>query len=679
MENQHGDLMSMSDIASLAQVRRPVVNMWIKRHAAGSTPFPEPAVVRGEQRYFFSHDVVSWLEETGKGNNPHVRTDAGINIQIDPQDIEPLTALLALRTLVGEPLGTYAVDDLVDLADEEDPDDEFLFKEIHESRNLQHLAKKADMCADAAYTAAHALEAIYSARNTDDLKERSQTALSEDALSFLADVALALRGQGAIVEATRGGSDLLLSTLARLPETESLTVGLQQSDTAARSALARMAMRRVVAVAVGKDNVILDSVHTDGQATYLAQLPSPEAPDAPASALLSQIDELALSLDRQDRALIVGPASILSEPLEDKELDSIRSTILRSRRVHVIASLPSGVRAARPRQRMALWILGPELPSTGESPARMLVSDLSLRTLTQLLNADFGAQLAFGLRNMTSKRPVAVIHSRWMPLPTVVAASTGLIPAPRMEREIYTDYATSARAVAELEALAEVVQETNEARPEFPFEFSALETRLDFKRGHEPTIGELLESGALKHLPGTRFAPGDVDDSVRSGIGIWEAHLLPSAKTDAAISHFALANGYGNSQLTEPGDIVFSTTGEVRAVVDRAGSRVVRFPAKALRITADNSSGLIPDLIVEALNRQQLKQWPRTHIRICPEDKKDLLVRALEFLKNEQKIAQKRIETINALENSLTNMVIDQKIDMIDRRTQRKEGSNATP
>lgn len=58
------DRMTMSDVARLAGVRRPVVTVWRKRYAGSERPFPAPVdLVRGVER-FARDEIVGWLVAT---------------------------------------------------------------------------------------------------------------------------------------------------------------------------------------------------------------------------------------------------------------------------------------------------------------------------------------------------------------------------------------------------------------------------------------------------------------------------------------------------------------------------------------------------------------------------------------------------------------------------------------
>src|SRR5690625_433050 len=68
-------VISMSGIARLARVRRPVVTTWRRRKATGPDPFPAPVNPGADQLRFNAGEVAAWLARTGLGNNPTVSED----------------------------------------------------------------------------------------------------------------------------------------------------------------------------------------------------------------------------------------------------------------------------------------------------------------------------------------------------------------------------------------------------------------------------------------------------------------------------------------------------------------------------------------------------------------------------------------------------------------------------
>src|SRR6266545_1819089 len=127
--------MTMVDLARLAKVRRPVVSVWRSRPAP--TPFPEPLPGGTGEERFNADAVVDWLERTGRGNNPNVRADAaafawplGPTARDDATVFNSVMSLLCLRELAARKLGDLDNDELLDLAEDADPDDEYLLGEV---------------------------------------------------------------------------------------------------------------------------------------------------------------------------------------------------------------------------------------------------------------------------------------------------------------------------------------------------------------------------------------------------------------------------------------------------------------------------------------------------------------------------------------------------------------------
>ena len=104
-----------------ADVQRPVVSMWRRRPKAG-LGFPSPL----PDGRFDALEVVDWLEATKRGNNPDARGDLAIGTTLssttDPELLAILRLLVATRALLNEPLAGLDPDDLLDEAEELDPD-----------------------------------------------------------------------------------------------------------------------------------------------------------------------------------------------------------------------------------------------------------------------------------------------------------------------------------------------------------------------------------------------------------------------------------------------------------------------------------------------------------------------------------------------------------------------------
>ena len=100
------ETLTLQDIADLARVQRPVVSMWRRRRTVRGIeiPFPTPVLRSGDVEQFARDEVVSWLEATGRGNNPEARQDAPALSVPAGTDLEDAVVLLCLYALAGEEL-----------------------------------------------------------------------------------------------------------------------------------------------------------------------------------------------------------------------------------------------------------------------------------------------------------------------------------------------------------------------------------------------------------------------------------------------------------------------------------------------------------------------------------------------------------------------------------------------
>src|SRR3954470_17637246 len=93
-------LVTMSEIARLANVTRQAVTNWRSRPA--SSPFPGSVKVVGGIEQFDRDEVLDWLDETGRGKNPEARLDAPAVATPANLDLDRAVVLLALRTQVAQ-------------------------------------------------------------------------------------------------------------------------------------------------------------------------------------------------------------------------------------------------------------------------------------------------------------------------------------------------------------------------------------------------------------------------------------------------------------------------------------------------------------------------------------------------------------------------------------------------
>lgn len=403
----------LADIARLTHVQRPVVSMWRTRSAHSDLPFPASIATENGQEYFDVDEMVAWIEATGRGNNRTAREDAAAFASPDggsPRGDEVvflgLTALLCLEATSGQPLGGLTAADLLDLADEADPGDQLLFREIDAlGDRLTALARYADLLADAAYSPLAAFEQLMAERFRHHVPGHTRVALTPIGRQLVTELAMALAaGAGdavpTYVDPTVGGSDLLIELANRVDETASLEVRTSAGDEPAE----RLARRRLLVHDVDRRPLIVDDsggFDMPPFAVLLAQYPSPGRSSMTDTDILDAIDSSVLEMLSDGYGVVIAPAGALTD---STPAAAQRSAILRTNRVRGIVRLPVGLVTTRPRLGMALWVLGPVpagLREVGSEPIEpwTMVADLADVRLDDDVIDSLVTDLLAGLRS----------------------------------------------------------------------------------------------------------------------------------------------------------------------------------------------------------------------------------------------------------------------------------------
>lgn len=165
--------MSMSDMARLAGVQRPVVSMWRARYATGPKAFPAP-LPRSDQHgaLLFDDDaILAWLAKTGLGNNPDAHLEHALHaatLSRLAQHPDEASALLLLHHVAQAPPSALApaeVDEAILLAQ--------LAPELLPPRlDLTHpsiaaLLSEVEVVAEAAFTAEDGLARLVGSFSAD--------------------------------------------------------------------------------------------------------------------------------------------------------------------------------------------------------------------------------------------------------------------------------------------------------------------------------------------------------------------------------------------------------------------------------------------------------------------------------------------------------------------------------
>lgn len=552
---------TLADIARLAQVERPVVSMWRSRPLAGQ-PFPEPL----PDGSFDPETIASWLEATGRGNNPTPRADLAITRatrHATEAELNDFLTLLAVRILLDEPLTDLSADDLVDAADGLDPDDEFLFREV--DALLPRLEEMAAATEELCSSAWHPREAYERILHRRDAGRASR--LAGDLTGLLVALARELLGDsGTLVDVNASTSDLVIHLLSD-DEVAASSISLPTLGPTGRDVLRRYLVHGAAPRRLKLDEnwpLTLDSV-------LLARLPD----DADAG--LDHLNEIALQLEPRSTALVLGPAATLVDPLQPSRVAE-RDRLLRDDLVRAAIRLPQGLTEDGSRQHLALWVMSTPAATDALRTADLSGTRLTRRTAQVVLDdvlASLSAPTARAFGVLTS-----VDRAR------LVASGGSLVETQAAQRAQHTS-GPSDDAIRLTQLRAALRQPLPDP---MPFDFTLGEPRHSLTA----TLAQVITQGWARMLPGARIGttePGTTrlwtPDAVRSG-------------SPQQVDLLTLTQQHPHLALTEPGDIIVITQGQPAAIVDRVGGSAVAYPARVLRLS---SPRLTTVAVADAINR----------------------------------------------------------------------------
>lgn len=670
------ELISLPDIARLAHVQRPVVTVWRKRSQGTELPFPESKQKIGAQELFASEEIVQWLQATGRGNNPEFKEDSAAYSTLARENFPLVTSLLALQQFLGQPLAQFSPSELLDAADELDPDDEYLYSEIEEEQDkLASTVAYVDKLIDASFGALPAFESLLEDRFRSNEIEISRTALSEAARRLIAKCALELAGSDSVFhEATPGGSDLAYGLMQLVEESTLLQIRLpvakEQHD------ISRLAVRRLkMLLATNESFMAASPANGINPIIHLAQFPSPGMQKDDPLSVLQAIDDLVLELGPSDSAIIIAPASALVNAADQKAVSNVRASILRMGRVRAAISLSQGHFLFKPRTALGLWVIGPDNSDVPLAERRIMLADLSDLPLDDNVADDLVADLAASLMELHGLRAHSFRFAQWGLTSRIIASSRGLIPRNRATRQYpHSGAASLAAHQVAFEQLLEELNETSTARPQMDWELQLRGTNAQpVEHAGLATLDDLVSQGQVQVLSGTRFGKDSLLAPLQHGIGVWTSADIRGGQPTTAISYFDLAQSYSRAALTEPGDIVFSSADNPAATVDIEGAKAVNFPARILRIKSTADSGVHPEVLATDINVATTANWRQWAVRMLPPNTHEAMSRALQLIEEERQQAAKRIELLNAMSSRITSALLSGGLEILVPERLRKD------
>lgn len=668
--------MTLSDVASLSQVQRPVVSMWRKRSCGGPLPFPSPLETVNGVELFDADEVSAWLQATGRGNNPETGNDVAVHAQPAApagalkdgrKTFDGLTALLALKVMTGQVLANQTASGLLDEADEADPDDLFLYSELESLGSaLPGLASFADRLADSAYSAPAAFEKLLTHRFKEGLREHADTALTSAALKLVSSAAIELAAtldsRPVFVDATQGGSDVMLSIAQQFGESEPVTFLAADHDGGA----SRLVRRRLAVHGAESGRVKVDSngaFAIAGPAVHVAQYPAPGEPGLDTEGILSGIENIVLQMDDSQRAVVIAPARVLSDALAG-ELGNVRADLLRSGRVRAIIRLTAGLLRAKPREPQALWVLGPSFADVPIADRWTSVADLSTTPLTLDVIQDLISDIVASMGNRATIRAHSFRFAQLVQTRILLARTGALVNVPSKRTSTSAPGAEAALRIEELvRALA--------AGAGGDAKLLGVQPAGNSSSPAPASVTELMGSRHLKYVKGIRVDETHINPTAGSRILGREELLVPHDAPPRFITLLEFAADHPAGRFTEPGDVVFCTSPRPAAVVDAEGGAVVVFPARILRVDRGDPGGLAPDVVARDINSLNPadKAWRNWRLRRTAEAQRQPLTNALEALQHEHSQARERLKQLEELATLITDGVAGGSLTLTDPST----------
>lgn len=640
--------------------------MWRRRPSRTGESFPEPAAIVDSQELFDAGAVVDWLASTGRGNNPQAREDlaAFATLRRAPLREETVfsgvTALLCLIAIAGA-LPDDA-DEILDLADEVDPDDELLFGEIDALGSRRTgLARYATLLASAAYSPAGAMEKLLAERFRLSLDDLAQTDLKSPARELVVRVAQALGteaefDQAVFVDPTPAGSDVLVD-LARMAAEQEGSVEVATPGGAEPAA--RLCRRRLRIHGVPRRELANDGAggfQLPEGSIVVTQLPPLSSPAMSDREVLSAVDRIALGCTAGQRAVLIGPASALTDRSRDPETTRARRDVLKTDLVRAVVRLPAGLATRQGRRRLALWCLGPPPTMRGGATAGQvtLAADIAGGPLDAQTIDALVTDILAGMAGSRGAQTHTFRVCQRVPTSALQLTERDLV-APGAPTEAAEPAWRSIEALRSLAARLGAKLEPYPAPPITP-------RRIRDQPRHA-TVEEALARGHLRIRPGLRLDSADVTDE--AGLLIITSELIRDHGRGQrkTIDQLVLAAAYPTSRLTEPGDVIFCTAPRPAAWVDREGGAVVAFPARVLRCLGP---GLLPYLVADDINRQPptSKAWRAWSLRYLPADQRSALSTQLAALTRHRTDLLDRLAAVQEFESALLAAVAGGSLDL---------------
>ncbi|UEJ82925.1 hypothetical protein Bra3105_00905 [Brachybacterium halotolerans subsp. kimchii] len=584
--------LTMQQIADAAQVRRPVVTTWRRRYADTDHPFPA-ALDDGTGR-FDADAIATWLRATGAGNNPEAADELAAHSSQTlglSDDVEASSALLLLHSLIGEPL-TGADPMEIGLRIAESGAGSLL--DLDETLDLLEDAERVrtvDSVAEAAFSAMPVLDRMVAGFESPGGPWAAQS-LTHAGADLIAAVIDELRtiAPRTLVPFGTGGHVLANLALRGLDEGENPSFAIDPSTQ--RTPADRAAWRRLLAHGIDCEHLESPSGESSDRtadtgdldpgehALVLAQWQQVEDP----AAFFDAVDRMVLGLGPTNIALVLGPASLLVEDGLPVSLAEHRARILDAPgpdapRLRYLARLPKGLSRFGGRRRLALWVLGraQSLRGTdwtvfGNHGSTPLTAATSRAIASDVAVALTGGSALHEHPFLSSARRASGPYLAGTSL--LIDTATGSAPDPGALLATVWDLSRGA-----LDGAVSVAIREEPAPGDRPRRAPGAADTAD------PIDWRTATRSLARDLAGVR-----IDEELIGGPGHGSVVLIgpeevrePGRIGRRAVDRLDLERTCPRARFTEPGDVVFVSSGGAAALVDDEGGHLVRAPARVLR------------------------------------------------------------------------------------------------
>lgn len=599
--------LTLQDVADLAKVRRPVVSMWRRRPLVRgvSMPFPEPVeTVQGLAR-FDRTEIVDWLTRTGRGNNTEHSYDAPAVAVPDGAQLEDVVTLLCWHVLSGADLAGTSKARRSRAADEFDPDDVIVAREIREMTVSADVLAYVDDLVEASHGPGDALTRVETGRLRRDLGLRELTSRGIELLQCVLEAATVHLEQDQVVLRAEGSA-------AVLDVAEVCGVDITTSDRALR----RRAVIRGIGMresAVGKQVSAVSAVGHDIAET------------------LDLLDDALLGLEPGDVAVVVGSAAALADELAGP-LQTRRAAVLRVDNLVAALRLPRGLWREAHRQALAVWVC------LGAAHAEMpWVADLS--AVDEIELTDLAADVAGALAQTEDR---AFRYARSMAASTMRAGGPVV---PRGVRAVRVGPGVAAKHIDDVHRAT--LTTTTPLRPlDVLVEPAPGNVRLQHR-----SLGELHVHKRLVIKRGRRIDPAHASPDGTVAVLPAEVH------GPIALDPFDAALQYPQAARTEPGDVIFIEKPRPRAWVDSVGGAMVASPARILRLTEAAEVG--PHVLATVINEKASpgSEWKTWSVPVLGREETERLEAALRAADAYEAQARRRAQAAVELKSALIDGV----------------------